>query len=119
VPRLLRCREKFETHETENHAFRDELACSSRVAKSNWLIELFEQAFAVGRRGRPVGRGLVSKIGPVKGAQRGRPLVNPNRKSGSAAQVRSSKCAVLAGKSADPEIVYLLGIKLELAESPV
>jgi hypothetical protein len=71
MPALLRGNEKLEIHKAETQAFRNRVGCSSRVARSNWLIAPFEAAFAAGfggtareqrtplgrRRERPANRG--------------------------------------------------------------
>jgi len=48
MPTLLRGNEKFEIHEAETQTFRHRVGCTSRVARSNWLIAPFEAAFAAG-----------------------------------------------------------------------
>jgi hypothetical protein len=45
---LLRGNEKVEIHEAEIQVFRHRVGCSSRVARSMWLIAPFEGAFAAG-----------------------------------------------------------------------
>jgi hypothetical protein len=53
MPTLLRGNEKLEIHKAETRAFRHRVGCSSRVARSNWLIAPFEAAFAAGFGGTP------------------------------------------------------------------